>query len=247
MISVVIPALNEESALRETLDSVCAAAGNCEIIVSDGGSTDATRAIAARYGPVVTATRGRSSQMNRGAAAARGDILLFLHADVLFPKRGLTALENALTDRRVVGGNFDIVYEGSSFTNRLFTLINHGRRPLGIFYGDSGIFVRRSVFEALGGFRPLPLMEDYDFARRLIRRGRTICLRQQLTVSARRWEEFGLLRTCVAWFLLHAFYYLGIPPRWWGRLYPNIRRSQPTSVPAVSQAISRAISDIETE
>jgi rSAM/selenodomain-associated transferase 2 len=235
MISVVIATLNEESSLRVTLDSVCAAQGNCEIIVVDGGSADATPDIARRYGPVVTTTPGRAKQMNRGAAAARGDVLLFLHADVLFPAGGLAAIERALSDRRVIGGNFDIVYEGRRwFTNRVFTLINRWRRPFGIFYGDSGIFVRRGVFEELRGYPQLPLMEDYHFARRLIRQGRTVCLKEPLIVSARRWEEFGLLRTTAAWFFLHVFYYLGIPSRWWGRLYPDIRRPEASSSPGIS-------------
>jgi rSAM/selenodomain-associated transferase 2 len=237
MISVIVPALNEEGSLPATLDSVCAAAGTCEIIVVDGGSTDATCSIARRYGPVVITTPGRANQMNRGAAAARGDVLLFLHADVIFPRCGLVAMEHALANRRVVGGNFDIVYEGSSLlTNRLFTLINRWRRPFGIFYGDSGIFVRRAVFESLGGYRPLPLMEDYNFARRLLRRGRTVCLKESLIVSARRWEEYGLSRTTAAWFFLHVLYYLGIPSRWWSWLYPNIRRHESVSQPAVSTA-----------
>lgn len=224
MISVILLTLNEEDSLAATLDSICAAEGDCEIIVADGGSTDRTRTIAARYGPVITTPPGRATQMNRGASVARGDVLLFLHADVIFPARGLAALENALRDPRMVGGNFDVVYEGCSFTSRFFTLVNRWRRPFGIFYGDSGIFVRRSVFDSLGGYRPLPLMEDYDFARRLIRSGPTVCLKESLTVSARRWEEFGLLPTTAAWFLLHLFYYLGIPSRGWLRLYPNIRR-----------------------
>jgi len=236
MISVIVPALNEESSLGETLDSVCAAGGDCEIIVVDGGSTDATRAIAARYGIVVKARPGRANQMNRGAAAARGDVLLFLHADVVFSGDGLAAIETALANSRVIGGNFDIVYEGSSFTNRVFTQINRWRRPFGIFYGDSGIFVRRDIFEFLGGYRPLPLMEDYDLVRRLVSRGRTVCLKESLVVSARRWEEFGLLRTTAAWFFLHVSYYLGIPSRWWLRLYPDIRRQESISQPVVTAA-----------
>ena len=133
MISVIIPALNEESALGETLDSLCAAEGDCEIILVDGRNTDAPPPTAPRSGPVVRTPRGRANQMNRGAAAARGDVLLLLHADMVFPPGGLTALENALADSRVIGGNFDIVYAGSSFTNRVFTLINRWRRPFGIF------------------------------------------------------------------------------------------------------------------
>jgi rSAM/selenodomain-associated transferase 2 len=224
LVSVIIPALNEETSLEAALSSVQAAEGNAEVIVVDGESTDATPADAARYARVVSSPPGRALQMNRGAAAAHANILLFLHADVLFPSAGLRSIERALADPRTIGGNFHIVYEGASFTSRVFTLVNRWRRPFGIFYGDSGIFVRREVFEALGGYRLLPLMEDYDFARRLVRRGKTVCLKDPLVVSARRWEEYGLLRTLAAWVVLHFFYYLRVPVRWWDRLYPPLRR-----------------------
>jgi rSAM/selenodomain-associated transferase 2 len=242
LITVIIPALNEEDSLEATLASVKAAEGAAEIIVADGESSDATPAIASRYGRVITSPAGRALQMNRGAAEAHGDILLFLHADVLFPPTGLLSIERALADPRFLGGNLSIVYEGSSLTNRLFTLINRWRRPFGIFYGDSGIFVRREVFQALGGFRLLPLMEDYDFARRLVKRGGTVCLNDPLVVSARRWEEYGLLRTLAAWFFLHVCYYLSIPSRLWGRLYPNVRRDdriQTSRGPRVREANPR--------
>jgi rSAM/selenodomain-associated transferase 2 len=236
MISVIVPVLNEEHALGRMLDSVRGSRGECEIIVVDGGSTDATCAIAKRYGSVISASPGRANQMNCGAAVARGDILLFLHADVAFPPDGFIAIEAALADTRMSGGNFDIVYEGASFINRAFTLINRWRRPFGIFYGDSGIFIRHAAFESLGGYRPLPLMEDYDLARRLVRRARTICLKQSLVVSARRWEKFGLLRTTAAWFFLHVFYYLGVPARWWSKLYPSIRHASEDAQSAADPA-----------
>jgi rSAM/selenodomain-associated transferase 2 len=225
VISVIIPVLNEEASLGATLESVHRATGDCELIIVDGGSTDTTPAIAARYGRLLRSQRGRAVQMNHGAAHATGDILLFLHADVLFPVDGLRAIEQSLGDPRIVGGNLSIVYEGTSHVSRVFTLINQWRRPFGIFYGDSGIFVRRIVFEAMNGYRLLPLMEDYDFARRLIRRGRTVCLNQPLWVSARRWDEYGLLRTLLAWVVLHFCYYLRVPTTLWSRLYPAVRRA----------------------
>ena len=123
------------------------------------------------------------------------------------------------------GGNFDITFEGSGMVPRIFTLINRWRRPFGIFYGDSGIFVRREVFEEMGGYRPLPLMEDYDFARRLVKKGKTVFLKDSLLVSSRRWDEHGLLRTMAAWFFLHTAYLLGIPARYLAPFYPAIRRS----------------------
>jgi len=236
MITVIIPALNEEHCLAKALESLRAATGDCEIIVVDGGSADGTRAIAARYGQTMTSPPGRATQMNLGAQHAHSDVLLFLHADVIFPANGLAAITNALANPSITGGNFGIDYAGASLVCRAFTLINRWRRPFGIFYGDSGIFVRRSLFEQMGGYRELPLMEDYDLARRLVRRGRTVCLQESLLVSARRWEEYGLLRTAAAWFFLHLFYYLGIPAHCWRRLYPDIRRKQPSHAPAVTSA-----------
>ena len=232
MISVIIPVLNEERCLATMLESV-RAAGECEIIIVDGGSTDGTCKIAARFGSLSTSPPGRAVQMNRGAKRACGDILLFLHADLVFAPEGLRAITRVLANPTIAGGNFDIEYEGDSFFCRAFTLINRWRRPFGIFYGDSGIFVRRRVFETLGGYRELPLMEDYDFSRRLMRHGRTVCLQESLVVSARRWEEYGLLRTTAAWFFLHLFYYLGISWRGWLRLYPDIRRKQSSVAPSV--------------
>jgi len=224
MVSVIIPTLNEETSLPQALEMLLAAPGSFEVIVVDGQSTDSTREIARRYCRVFNCPPGRARQMNRGVEQARGDVLLFLHADTLLPAGAIRSIENALANPRILGGNFDIVYEGRRLASRIFTIINRWRRRCGIFYGDSGIFVRREVFRALGGFRPLPLMEDYDFARRLEKAGKTICLQDSLRVSARRWEEHGLLRTMAAWFVIHLSYYFGIPHRFWARFYPPIRR-----------------------
>jgi rSAM/selenodomain-associated transferase 2 len=228
LISIIIPTLNEEACLGKTLDNLLAARGEFEVLVVDGGSNDATLSIASRYCRTITLPRGRALQMNRGAEEARGEVLLFLHADVLFPRLGLLSIDKAMEDRRVVGGNFDLVFEGNegerSLAARVFTLINRWRRPFGIFYGDSGIFVRTEIFRALGGYRPTPLMEDYDFARRLVRRGKTVCVKDALLVSSRRWEEHGLFRTLAAWFFLHTAYLLGVPARYLAPFYPPIRR-----------------------
>ena len=206
------------------LETLLAAKGQFEVIVVDGQSSDATRDIAARYCRVLTSPPGRAAQMNRGVEEAHGDALLFLHADVLFPQHGILAIEPALSDPKILGGNFDVIYEGESFVSCIFTLINRWRQPFGIFYGDSGIFVRREIFNRLGGFRPLPLMEDYDVARRIVRAGKTNCLQDSLTVSARRWEEHGLWRTMATWFFLHVLFYSGLPMQSLARRYPPIRR-----------------------
>lgn len=224
MISVIIPTLNEESCIQATLETLLAAGGDFEVIVVDGQSDDRTASIASRYCQTIASARGRAPQMNRGAEAARGEILLFLHADVVFPRSGFRSLEKAMQDHRVVGGNFDLVFEGAATAPRIFTWINRWRRPFGIFYGDSGIFVRKEIFDELRGYCPLPLMEDYDFARRLVNRGKTAFVKDPLIVSSRRWEEHGVLRTMTLWFFLHTFYLAGIPARYLAPFYPPIRR-----------------------
>ena len=226
--------MNEESSLARTLAKLLVAKGHFEVMVVDGQSSDATALIARRYCRTLSCPPGRARQMNHGAEHARGETLLFLHADVLFPSSGILSIEQATADRRIVGGNFDVVYEGRHLASRAFTLLNRWRRPLGIFYGDSGIFVRREVFRTLGGFPSLPLMEDYDFARRLVKAGKTVCLKDPLVVSARRWEEHGLLRTLAAWFCLHVFFCFGLPTSWWARWYPPIRR-QPAPPPEMPE------------
>lgn len=206
------------------LEAVLAADGDFEVIIVDGQSGDKTAAIAARFCRVLTSERGRAVQMNRGAEEAGGDVLLFLHADVVLPARAIIALEKAMQNPSIVGGNFDIVFEGEGWVPRVFTRFNRWRQAFGVFYGDSGIFVRREIFQQLGGYRALSLMEDYDFARRLVKTGRTVCLKEALRVSGRRWEEHGLLPTLVTWFVLHTLYLFGIPARYLAPFYPAIRR-----------------------
>ena len=228
VVSVIIPVLNEERVLAATLRSLAAAQGAFEVLVVDGDSTDTTIKIAADFNSVcrvLHAARGRAAQMNAGAGAARGDVLLFLHADVRFHPDGILAIERALADTSILGGNFRVRFAGGghAVASRLFTAINHHRRRFGIFYADSGIFVRRSVFERLGGFAPLSLMEDYEFARRLWKAGRLAHLREELEVSSRRWENRGVWRTMWAWFWIQTFYTLGVPAHRLARWYPAVR------------------------
>ena len=161
--------------------------------------------------------------MNAGAATASNEILLFLHADVLLGIAALDQIRRVMADASIVGGNFDIRYEGKDWAARAFTRINRWRRRWGIFYGDSGIFCRRSVFAELGGYRLWPIMEDYDFARRLSKAGRLAFLECPIWVSDRRWRKSGLLRTLWSWFLIQGLYSLGVPPRYLARLYRHVR------------------------
>lgn len=225
MISVIIPAFNEESSLPTLLRQLADCKEPHEVLVADGGSTDNTADRARPLARVVACPRNRGLQLNAGAREARGDILLFLHADVRLPPGALLAVERVCRDPQVVGGHFSVTFAGEDRSDRIFTHINRIRYHFGVFYGDSGIFVRRSVFERLGGFKPWPIMEDYEFARHLRRAGRIAWLREPLWVSSRRWQGKRLWRTLTSWFFIQTFYFLGIPPAWLARWYAPVRES----------------------
>jgi rSAM/selenodomain-associated transferase 2 len=224
MVSVIIPTFNEEARIRSLLVRLREQVTDGDLIVADGSSADATVALAEPYARVVVSHANRGLQLNRGARTARGDVLLFLHADVEFSADGLAAIERALADPAVVGGNFTLEFSGDDFPSRVFTLIDRWRRRFGIFYGDSGIFVRREVFERLGGFREWPVLEDYDFARRMLRAGKSVWLPQVVRVSSRRWNG-RLLRTLAAWLFIQSLYFLRVPPAWLARWYRPVRES----------------------
>jgi rSAM/selenodomain-associated transferase 2 len=223
-VSVVIPTLNEEGVLAATLERA-RQPGVQEIIVVDGGSTDTTVATAARRADLVLAApRGRAAQMNAGAARACGEILLFLHADTLVPEGFARAARAACQDPTVIGGRFDVDLEPSSPLIRLTgELMNRRSRLTRISTGDQAIFVRRDVFERLGGYADIPLMEDVDLSRRIKRAGRIACLPQRVTTSARRWQKNGVVRTILLMWSLRALYFCGVSPARLQRLYRNTR------------------------
>lgn len=221
-VSAVIPVLDERDLIKGLIESVTAA-GADEIVVADGGSTDGTVEAAARWAKVVHAPRGRAVQMNAGAKTATGDVLLFLHADVRLRPGAIDAVRRGLDDPAVVGGNFHIRFDGGDRVAAIFGWINAVRCRFGIFYGDSGIFVRREVFERLGGYSPWPIMEDYEFARRLRRTGAVAFLEEPIFVSDRRWRKAGLLRTMWWWFWIQALYLAGVHPGKLARWYRDVR------------------------
>jgi rSAM/selenodomain-associated transferase 2 len=205
MFSVIIPTLNEAANLPATVAHTldCAREEPIELIVSDCGSEDGTSHIAKQLGlRVVSGGRCRAEAMNIGASVARGDLLLFLHADSLLPDRFPLCIGRAMSNPRVVGGAFDFTFARDDDTARLdatyldwVVLCNRLRyRWTGNFYGDQSIFVRRDVFDSIGGFPRVRLFEDVYFSRQLRRRGRTAILRPPVRTSPRRFISNGVVR-----------------------------------------------------
>lgn len=223
-LSVIVPALDEEAAIAPTLARIRSGPVH-ELIVVDGGSRDATRAVAARDADrVLSAPTGRALQMNAGAAAASGDTLLFVHSDTILPVGFADAIGSALADRRVVGGRFDVHLDGASRVLAVVAAaINWRSRWTRIATGDQAIFIRRAVFEAIGGYAPLPLFEDVRLSHAMKRAGRIACLRQRVSTSARRWEQRGVVRTVVLMWMLRAAHAAGMSPARLRRLYENVR------------------------
>ena len=223
-ISVIVPTLNEEETLARALLNARGDAVR-EIIVSDGGSTDGTEAVARRYADrVISGPCGRAVQMNAGAALAGGEVLLFLHADTIVPPGFDRTVVSTLRDDRIVGGRFDVCLMPSSPLLWLTgTLINLRSRLSGIATGDQAIFVRLGVFEKLGGFEEIPLMEDIAFSCALKRRGRIACLREQVVTSSRRWRRNGIIRTILLMWSLRVLYSLGVSPQRLRRAYADTR------------------------
>ncbi|MDX1546472.1 MAG: TIGR04283 family arsenosugar biosynthesis glycosyltransferase [Rhodothermales bacterium] len=193
-ISVVIPALNEARRIEATLASVRAQAGPSEVVVVDGGSTDGTPERAAAGGArVLSAAPGRARQMNAGAEATDGAVLLFLHADTLLPPDAFEAIRRTLTDPRAEAGAFRLAFDRWTPLLRFYSFCTRFALPR-ICFGDRGLFVRRAAFEAVGGFPPMPMFEDLELVQRLHRRGGFRFLPQHVTTAARRFHRYGPLR-----------------------------------------------------
>jgi rSAM/selenodomain-associated transferase 2 len=215
MISIVIPVLDEAGSLPILLAALAAETERHEVIVVDGGSSDGSVELARCAGALVLkAVRGRGSQLARGASAVGGDTILFLHADTRFPRGGLAALRAALADApEAIGGNFRLLFDGADRFSRWLEGFYAWIRARGFYYGDSGIFIRRTALDALGGVRPVPVMEDYDLVRRMARAGRTICvIEPPLTTSSRRFTGRRPVAIVWGWLWLHLLFHLGVSP-----------------------------------
>jgi rSAM/selenodomain-associated transferase 2 len=222
-VSVIIPTLNEESCLAETLRAL-RPQGPREIIVADGGSSDGTRRAASGADLFLDAPRGRATQMNAGAARAGGDVLLFLHADCRPEDGALAEAERLLRRPGVAAGCFRMRVGAEGPLYRLIDACATARvRLTGLVYGDQGLFVRRDVFQRAGGFPPLRLMEDVFLSRALRRLGRVVVAPRRLFVSPRRWQRAGLVRQTLRNWALTALATGGVHPDRLAVFYPVVR------------------------
>ncbi len=223
-LSVIVPVLNEEITVEATLQALVALAPY-EIIIVDGGSRDRTREICRRFAvEVLSSERGRARQMNFGARRASGDVLLFLHADTRLPESALDDIDAALSDPRYLGGRFDVELPGAHWMFKMIAaLINYRSRATKIGTGDQALFVRRDIFDLIGGYPDIPLMEDIVFYRALKGMGNIACLRSRVVTSARRWERDGVWRTILRMWMVKLCYFAGVSPSRLKQFYADTR------------------------
>jgi rSAM/selenodomain-associated transferase 2 len=226
-LSIIVPVLNEEAGISTALEALddLRRFGH-EVIVVDGGSTDATAALARPLADlIVTAPRGRAAQMNAGAARAAGDTLVFLHADTRLPPAADFAIVDGLRHAGRVWGRFNVKIDGRHPLLRVVAaMMNLRSRATGIATGDQAIFVTRAAFAECGGYPDIPLMEDIALSKRLKRIGSPLCLAARVTTSGRRWEQRGIFRTILLMWRLRLAYFFGADPHALARRYGYVPR-----------------------
>ena len=218
-ISIIIPVLNEAEIIKQTL--VRLTLPEVEIIVVDGGSQDNTVAIATQTAKVITIIgKGRAGQMNAGANIAQSDILLFLHADTQLPVNFIKLVTQTLKQPNTIAGAFELKIDGTQTSLRwIEQLVKMRSRRLSLPYGDQAIFISKQAFIEVGGYAELPIMEDFEFIKRVKKKGRIAIAPGAVTTSGRRWENLGVWQTTLINQLIIAGYYLGISPIKLGKFY----------------------------
>jgi rSAM/selenodomain-associated transferase 2 len=213
-ISIIIPVFHEATTIVKTLGRLKDDVG-VELIVVDGGSEDNTVELTKQMGVKVISSPipGRAHQMNIGAAAARGDIFLFLHADTKLPQNYQKIVQMTLAQEKVIAGAFKLAIDGQQWSLRLVEkMVNWRSQFCSLPYGDQAIFLEKRVFQDLGGFANLPIMEDFEFVQRLKRRGKIALAPVAVLTSGRRWQKLGVFKTTLINQLVIVGYYLGISP-----------------------------------
>jgi rSAM/selenodomain-associated transferase 2 len=213
-LSIIMPVLDEAAGIEAALRALAPLrARGAEVIVVDGGSSDATAALARPFADqVLNSQRGRAAQMNAGAAAARGDVLLFLHADTRLPDGADRLILDGLGQSHRAWGRFDVRFDDGGALRLVALMMNLRSRLTGICTGDQAMFVTRAAFDSISGFPPIPLMEDVTAATLLKRVSRPLCLHARVTTSGRRWRQHGIWRTILLMWRLRLAYYFGSDP-----------------------------------
>jgi len=211
-IAAIVPVFNEVQLLPEKLVSLKALNVE-ELVIVDGGSTDGTQQLLEKAGVCwLAGVKGRAAQMNAGAGQCKSDILLFIHIDTEMYEGDMSIIRSVMNQPDMVGGRFDVRLSGRHPACRMISwFINARSRLTKISTGDQALFVRRGIFERMGGFANLPLMEDIEFSTRLKEEGGIACLRQTVTTSSRRWQQHGIVSTILLMWKLRLFYWLGTP------------------------------------
>lgn len=228
-ISVIIPTVNEELTIKKTLDAVSRLVNVSEVVIVDGGSTDATIEIVENYKLnkklqiVKYGAANRGLQWHEGTRAASGDIFWFLPADTR-PVQGCgRQIKQYMRYDEIVGGNFDVVFDGKSRWARFSTRLYAQLKTTGLVYGESAIFARRATYERIKGFRDLPFLEDVDLYKRLGKKGRFVHINLTVTTSSRRFETRRFFLTFAGWSFFQSVYWIGFPPRLLAKFYRSIR------------------------
>jgi len=209
MISVIIPSFDENQYLLNSIESVLQNNyADCEIIIVESGNIENTIKILKQYDiKIIKSRKGRSYQLNFGAKIAKGNILLFLHADTVLPENSLTEIESVAKNN--VGGGFLQKFSGNNFLLKLVSFRSNSRSMINkIFFGDQAVFVRKQIFDKLNGYRDIPIMEDLDFSKRMKKMGKISVIKDEVTVSGRNYLRYGIIKLTLVYFVLMVMYHL---------------------------------------
>ncbi|TCP29935.1 rSAM/selenodomain-associated transferase 2 [Scopulibacillus darangshiensis] len=221
IISVIIPTLNEQKNVRRLIGTL-QPIDRLEIIIADGGSEDRTRQIAGKHCNVISSGRGRANQMNKGAEQAEGDILWFLHADSVISEKAPDQIRHAMRNESVVGGCLTMRFDDRSLLYKMIAWGSNWRAKYRkVIFGDQGFFISRSTFQEIGGFPPVPLMEDWMISQRARKKGKLIVLPERIITSARRFHENGPMRTLLTMLWMQFLFLCGVPTSKLERMYPG--------------------------
>lgn len=224
MISIIIPVLNEEKNIERLLKQINSLEGEKEVIVVDGGSKDKTLEIASRYARVIKSEKGRAIQMNKGAEIAKGDILWFIHSDSVVDRNSLEKIKKAVMDGYIGGGFSLYFYDYNTLFMKFVSRTSNLRaKYLGLYFGDQGIFVRKDIFERIGGYPKIEIMEDWELSRQLVKLGKMKMIDTPIGTSSRRFKKNGPLKTLLLMQKIKVLYLLGVPPSKLSRLYREER------------------------